>query len=329
VFLFGNGVTLAADFIPEFSEGPHLAHFGNETDAGIHKERHAPNHFREGRGTDFGFCRIKHGQSGGQCKSQFLNGRGPCLLQMIGADIHGIPFRQIACGKGNHIGGEFQGGPGRKHMGAAREIFLDDVVLGGAGQLVAWNALPIGNRHIKGEEPRGGGIDGHRGVHCCQRNAVEQGPHVADMGNGDAHFPHFTARQEMIGIIAGLGRQVEGYGKTGLALFKIGTEQPVAFCSRGMAGIGAKQPGLVGWRVKRHSGVHFAMQYGSTVVFAAQPCRRRHNLAVFGPDAPEHGKRAGNEAHEGEQQDFLFILECRNIEAVKEDVGQSRANEEG
>ena len=58
----------------------------------------------------------------------------------------------------------------------------------------ARNALLIGDRHIKREQPGGGGIDGHRGVHGCERNAVEQGPHVADMGDGDADFADFAAR---------------------------------------------------------------------------------------------------------------------------------------
>ncbi len=99
LLLIGNGIALAADFVPEFGEGPHLAHFGDEADAGIHKERHAPNHFRKGSDVNFHFCRVEHGDGGGQCVGQFLHGRGSCLLQMIGADIHGIPFRQAACRK--------------------------------------------------------------------------------------------------------------------------------------------------------------------------------------------------------------------------------------
>jgi hypothetical protein len=70
-----------------------------------------------------------------------------------------------------------------------------------------------------------------------------------------------------------LGWQIEGYGKASLAFFKIGPEKPVAFGRSGMAGIGTKQPGLVCFWGRGHSCFQFAMQYGSTVVFAAQPCR--------------------------------------------------------
>jgi hypothetical protein len=59
------------------------------------------------------------------------------------------------------------------------------------------------------------------------------------------HLAHFTAGERMIGIIAGLGWQIEGYGKAGLAFFEIGTKEFIAFSRRGMAGIGAEQPGLV------------------------------------------------------------------------------------
>ena len=143
----------------------------------------------------------------------------------------------------------------------------------------ARNALLVGHGHIKGEQPGGGRVDGHGGVHGGERDVFKKGPHVADMGDGNAHLANFAAGQEMVGVIAGLGWQVEGYGKAGLAFFEIGAEQPVAFSRGGMAGIGAKQPGLVGCRARRHSGFHFAMQYGSTVVFVAQPWRR---LAVTG-----------------------------------------------
>ena len=47
----------------------------------------------------------------------------------------------------------------------------------------------------------------------------EKGPHVADMGDGNAHLANFAAGQGMIGIITGLGWQIESYGQARLALF--------------------------------------------------------------------------------------------------------------
>ena len=58
-------------------------------------------------------------------------------------------------------------------------------------------------------QPGRGGVNGHRSVHPFQRNAIEQRAHIAQMRHRHAHLAHFAARQHMIGVIAGLGRQIE------------------------------------------------------------------------------------------------------------------------
>jgi hypothetical protein len=60
-------------------------------------------------------------------------------------------------------------------------------------------------------------VDRHRGVHLLERDAVEQRAHVAEMADGHADLADF-ARARVVGIVAGLGRQVEGDGKAGLPL---------------------------------------------------------------------------------------------------------------
>ena len=72
---------------------------------------------------------------------------------------------------------EPHGGRGRKHIGPAREIFLEDVVLGGAVELIARDPLLVGERDIEREQPGCGRIDGHRGIHVAERDAVEQRAH--------------------------------------------------------------------------------------------------------------------------------------------------------
>ena len=61
---------------------------------------------------------------------------------------------------------------------------------------------------------------------------LEQRPHVADVRDGNADLADLAAGQHMVGIIAGLGRQVEGHRKAGLALGQIGA---VTACSRSAA----------------------------------------------------------------------------------------------
>ncbi len=77
---------------------------------------------------------VEHGGGGGQRKGQFLFRRRACLLQVVGTDVHRVPFRQVLAGIGGDIGDHPQAGRGRADIGAARQVFLDDVVLHGALQ---------------------------------------------------------------------------------------------------------------------------------------------------------------------------------------------------
>ena len=43
----GDAVALARDLVPQFDEGAHLAHFGDEAQAGVDEERNAPDHLAE------------------------------------------------------------------------------------------------------------------------------------------------------------------------------------------------------------------------------------------------------------------------------------------
>ena len=48
------------------------------------------------------------------------------------------------------------------------------------------DALLLGVRDVEREQPRRGGVDRHRRVHLAGRDAVEQGAHVAEVGDRDA-----------------------------------------------------------------------------------------------------------------------------------------------
>ena len=50
---------------------------------------------------------------------------------------------------------------------------------------------------------------------------LEQRAHVAEMGDRNADFADFAFGQHVIAVVAGLRRQIESNGKTGLALGEI------------------------------------------------------------------------------------------------------------
>jgi hypothetical protein len=78
--------------------------------------------------------------------------------------------------------------------------------------------LLVGDRDVERHQPRRGGVDGHRRVHGVERDAVEQRAHVAEMADRHADLADLAARQHVVGVVAGLGRQVEGDRESGLSL---------------------------------------------------------------------------------------------------------------
>ncbi len=78
-----------------------------------------------------------------------------------------------------------------------------------------------------------------------ERDALEQGHHVAEMADGHADLAHLALGQGMIGVVAGLGRQIEGDGEPRLAAGEIGAIERIGGRGRAMAGIGAEEPGLL------------------------------------------------------------------------------------
>jgi hypothetical protein len=65
------------------------------------------------------------------------------------------------------------------------------------------------------------------------------------MRDRHADLADLALGERMIGVVAGLGRQIEGDRKAGLALGQIGAIEPVRFRGRRVAGIGAEDPGRV------------------------------------------------------------------------------------
>jgi hypothetical protein len=133
-------------------------------------------------------------------------------------------------------------------VGAAREIFLDDVVLRGALQLLACDALLVGQRHIERQKPGRRRVDGHRGVHVLERDLLEQRAHVAEMRDRHADLSDLARGERMIAVVAGLRRQIEGDGEAGLTLGEVLAIERVRLARGRMAGVGAEDPGAIAAR---------------------------------------------------------------------------------
>ncbi|GBF27925.1 hypothetical protein MnTg02_02985 [bacterium MnTg02] len=204
-----------------------------------------------------------------------MDRRRACFLQMIGANVDRIPFRQLFISELDHVGDQPHGRVRWKSVGAAGEIFLDDVVLDRPCQRLAVHALLIGNGDIERQKPRRRGVDGHRRIHLLKRDAFEKRPHVPEVRDRNTDLANFAARQRMVGIITGLRRQIEGDRKTGLTLFEIAPVKRVRGFRRRMARIGANEPGAVLFSRLRCHGFAYLPQFLALYYHCSTLHRRR------------------------------------------------------
>jgi len=247
----GHAVAVAGDFVPEFDEGAHLAHLFDEPDAGVHEEGDAADDLGEAVGRDDAALAdgIEDADGVGEGEGELLHGSGAGFLQVVAADIRGVPLRQVIEAVLVHLRDEAEARLGREDVGAAGEVFLNDVVLGGALELADVLAAFAGDADVEGEQPHGGGVDGHRGVHLCEGDALEELVHIVDGVDRDADLADLGQGEGVVGGVAGLGGQVEGDGEAGLPGGEVLPVEGVGGGGAGVAGVGAEDPGAVFRRV--------------------------------------------------------------------------------
>ena len=86
---------------------------------------------------------------------------------------------------------------------------------------VGVDAVLLGRDDVEREQPRRRRVDRHRRVHLVQRDAVEQRVHVALVGDRHADLADLAAGELVVGVVAGLRRQVEGDRQPRLALGEV------------------------------------------------------------------------------------------------------------
>ena len=133
-------------------------------------------------------------------------------------------------------------GARREDVGAARDVLLEDVVLCGATDLGEVGALLLGGGDVEREQDRPGGVDRHRGRDLLERDARGEGLHVLQRGDRDADLADLALGDGVVGVVADLGRQVEGDGEAGLSLLEQELVAAVGLLSVGEAGVLAHRP---------------------------------------------------------------------------------------
>ena len=102
--------------------------------------------------------------------------------------------------------------------------------------------LLLGDDLVEREQPHRGGVDRHRGVHLVERDVLEEPPHLAEVRDRHADLADLAARQRRVGVVAGLGGQVEGDREPGLPLGQVPAVERVGLRRRAVPGVGPHHP---------------------------------------------------------------------------------------
>ena len=207
----------------------------------------AADALRERRGVDAAARAhaIEHADRIGERERELLHRRRAGLLQVIAAHVRRIPLRQVRDAVLVGLRDQIERRLGREDVRAAREVLLDDVVLGRAAQAGLGHAAFARERDVEREQPHRGAVDRHRRVHLLERDAVEQHVHVVERHDRHADLADLGPRERMIGVVAALGRQIERDRQPGLPRREVPAVQLVRRARARVPRVGAKDPGLV------------------------------------------------------------------------------------
>ena len=238
------GVELAHDAVPQEARRAQLGDLHEEVGANRKEERQTTRkgiHVQTGfQGGLYVFLTVGKGEG------QFLNKVRARLLHVIARDRDRIEFRHIGRGVFDDIRDDPHRGFGRIDIGVAHHELFQNVVLNGARQQLAINALLFAGDDKVRKDRDHRAVHGHRHRHLVKRDAVKQDFHVLDTVDGDARLTDVTDNALVITVVATVRGKVKGdrhtllTGGQGLAVKGVG------FLSRGETGVLADGPRTTG-----------------------------------------------------------------------------------
>ena len=103
---------------------------------------------------------------------------------------------------------------------AARDVFLEDVVLRRAAKLLRRDPLLLANQLVEQQQHRRGSVDRHRGRDLIEGDPVEGRAHVLDRVDRDARPSDLAERARVVRVQPQLRRQVECHAEAGRSVFQ-------------------------------------------------------------------------------------------------------------
>ena len=211
---------------------------------------------------------IEDGEGVGEREGDLLHRRRTGFLQVVAADVHRVPLRDVRDGVLDGVGGEAQRRLGREDVRAARQELLEDVVLRRAAQLAR-------DRRPGASAAATYSASSHAAVALMVIEVFifasgiwSKSASMSAMWQiGTPTLPTSPGGHRVVGVVAGLRRQIEGDAQAGLPFGEVGAEQLVGRVRVGVTRVGPHQPGL------------FALRHGGNIAghFAALQPRGLHN----------------------------------------------------
>ena len=165
------------------------------------------------------------------------------FLNVIAADADAVELGHLGSGISEDIGDDSHRLAGRIDVGIAHHIFFEDVILNRARELGWRDALFLGGDVVEGEHRQDRAVHCHRDRHLIKRDAVEERFHIEYAVDGDARHADITHNPRMIGVVAAMRGEVEGYRQSFLTGGKVAAVEGVALLGGGVTGVLPYRPG--------------------------------------------------------------------------------------
>ncbi len=130
--LVGHAVARPAELLPQHGHRAQLRVLLDEAHAGVDEERDPPEDRAHPLLRHPLADRVEHRLRGRHRERDLLHRRRARLLQVVRADVDRVPARHVLDGVGDHVRDQPHRRLGREGVRPAREVLLDDVVLGRA-----------------------------------------------------------------------------------------------------------------------------------------------------------------------------------------------------
>src|SRR5215468_1979859 len=137
---------LLHDAGPHPAGGAILGHFLQKIVMSVEEERES-----RGKAVDIQARlnrRLDIGYGIAEGKRYLLDGGGTSFTHVVAGDRNRIPLRHLLAAKRTHVGDDSQCICGRIDVGSARDVFLENVILDCAAELVDVCSSPLCHRHI-------------------------------------------------------------------------------------------------------------------------------------------------------------------------------------